>query len=95
MTELARSQHDPVAPAIGRALRQAARELLLAQASDWAFLIKNKSAPEYATQRTRDHLERFNRLDQQLSGEGIDLDFLGECEERVNLFPNLDWRYYL
>ena len=51
---------------IERALRQAARELLLAQSSDWAFLIKTKSAPEYATQRTKDHLLCFNRLYDQL-----------------------------
>ena len=95
MTELARCQKTSPTPAIERALRQAARELLLAQSSDWAFLIKNKSAPEYATQRTKDHLRRFARLDEQISAEQIDLDFLGECEERANLFPDLNWRYYL
>jgi 1,4-alpha-glucan branching enzyme len=95
MTEIARHQPDSVAPVIERALRQAARELLLAQASDWAFLIKNKSAPDYATQRTKDHLERFSRLDEEIGAERIDLAFLGECEERATLFPNLNWRYYL
>jgi 1,4-alpha-glucan branching enzyme len=94
MTELARAQLHSAAPLVERALRQAARELLLAQSSDWAFLIKNQSAPDYATERTKDHLERFSRLDQQLSAEEIDLDFLGECEERANLFPDLNWRYY-
>jgi 1,4-alpha-glucan branching enzyme len=95
MTEIARRQRNPVAPVIERALRQAARELLLAQSSDWAFLIKNKSAPEYATERTKDHLRRFSQLDEQICSKRIDLDFLGECEERANLFPNLNWRYYL
>ena len=95
MTEIARRQRDPVAPPAERALRQAARELLLAQSSDWAFLIKNKSAPEYATERTKDHLRRFNRLHEQISSEQIDLEFLGECEARTNIFPDLNWRYYL
>jgi 1,4-alpha-glucan branching enzyme len=95
MTEIARCQRNCTAPAIERALRQAARELLLAQSSDWAFLLKNKSAPEYATQRTKDHLQRFSLLDEQLRAERIDLDFLGECEERANLFPDLDWRSFL
>ncbi len=45
MTEIARRHRDTTAPAIERALQQAARELLLAQASDWAFLIKTRSAP--------------------------------------------------
>ena len=48
MTEMARRQCDTTEPMIERLLRQAARELLLAQSSDWAFLIKTKSAPEYA-----------------------------------------------
>ena len=95
MTELARRQRNSTAPTAERALRQAARELLLAQASDWAFLIKNQSAPEYATQRTKDHLRRFSRLEEQLCAEQIDLDFLGECEDRNNIFPELNWRYYL
>ncbi|MEO7167309.1 MAG: 1,4-alpha-glucan branching protein domain-containing protein [Spartobacteria bacterium] len=95
MTEIARQHHATTAPATERALRQAARELLLAQASDWAFLIKTKSAPEYATARTEEHLRRFTRLYEQLLREEIDLEYLGECEERANLFPNLNWRYYL
>ena len=95
MTEIARRHRATADPLIERALRQAARELLLAQASDWAFLIKTGSAPEYATQRTNDHLRRFNRLDEQLSSGRIDLEFLGECESRANLFPELNWRYYL
>jgi 1,4-alpha-glucan branching enzyme len=94
MTELARQHRATSDPTIERALRQAARELLLAQASDWAFLIKTNSAPGYATQRTRDHLLRFQRLSENLAGGRIDLEFLGECEERANLFPDLNWRYY-
>ena len=42
-----------------RVLKQLARELLLAQASDWAFLMKTGTAREYATKRTTDHLARF------------------------------------
>ena len=94
MTELAREHRTTIDPTIERALRQAGRELLLAQASDWAFLIKTKSAPEYATQRTKDHLLRFNRLHENLTTGRSDLEFLGECEERANLLPDLNWRYY-
>ena len=94
MTEVARRSRDTSDPAIERALRQAARELLLAQSSDWAFLIKTKSAPHYAKQRTEDHLARFQRLAENLDSGRVDGEFLGECEERANLFPNLNWRYY-
>ena len=77
-----------------RVLKQLARELLLAQASDWAFLIKTGTAREYATKRTLDHLMRFNRLHDQFIGNKVDQDFLSDCEWRDNLFPNVNWRYY-
>ena len=95
MTELARRYRETTDPMIDRTLKQAARELLLAQASDWAFLIKTNSAPDYATQRTKNHLLRFNRFHEQLGSGEIDFDFLGECEEQANLFPNLNWRHFL
>ena len=48
------------APALqDRVLKQLARELLLAQSSDWAFLMRTGTAREYATQRTLEHLARF------------------------------------
>jgi 1,4-alpha-glucan branching enzyme len=78
-----------------RVLKQLARELLLAQSSDWAFLIKTGTAREYATKRTTDHLARFNRLHDQLATNRVDEEFLRECESRDNLFPNVNWRYYV
>ena len=39
----------------GAALERAARELLTAQASDWAFLDQRKQAGDYAYQRATDH----------------------------------------
>jgi 1,4-alpha-glucan branching enzyme len=77
-----------------RILKQLARELLLAQASDWAFLIKAGTAREYATKRTIDHLARFNRLHDQFVRNDVDDEFLRDCEWRDNLFPNVNWRYY-
>jgi 1,4-alpha-glucan branching enzyme len=80
---------------VDRVLRQLVRELLLAQSSDWAFLMKSGTAREYATKRTTDHLIRFNRLYDQLVTDRIDEEFLHECESRDNLFPNVNWRYYI
>jgi 1,4-alpha-glucan branching enzyme len=78
-----------------RVLKQLARELLLAQSSDWAFLMKTGTAREYATKRTMDHLARFNRLHDQFAANDVDEEFLGDCERRDNLFPNVNWRYYI
>ena len=72
-----------------------ARELLLAQSSDWAFLIKNGTAKDYAARRVTDHLGRFRRLQQQLTSNQVDKKFLSDCERRDNLFPKVNWRYYI
>ena len=86
MTELAAAPRDASAPAIERALKQAARELLLAQASDWALLIKKKSAPEYAAQRTKEHLLRFSKLDENLApGKSISI-FLANAKRALTSF---------
>ncbi len=81
-------------PLVERALRQLARELLLAQSSDWAFLMKTGTARAYATKRTKDHILRFTRLYDQIKACHIDENFLANCEWRDNLFANLNWRLY-
>ncbi len=43
-------------------LQQLARELLLAQASDWTFLITTGTARDYAETRLADHLRRFESI---------------------------------
>jgi 1,4-alpha-glucan branching enzyme len=98
MTELARqyaTHGSNLADTSNRVLKQLARELLLAQSSDWAFLMKAGTACEYATKRTRDHLARFNRLHDQFVANDVDEKFLHDCEWRDNLFPSVNWRYYV
>jgi len=95
MTEVARQFEKDTPPMIDRALRQLARELLLAQSSDWAFLMKTGTAREYASKKTKDHLLRFTRLYDQIRGNRVDEEFLKNCEWRDNIFPNLNWRYYV
>jgi len=77
-----------------RALRQAARELMLAQASDWPFIMTTGTAVEYAKRRVRDHVARFTYLYEALTGGAIDEAVLREFEERDNLFPDIDHRVY-
>lgn len=95
MTEIASSHAANSHTITERTLKQLARELLLAQSSDWAFLIRSGTAKHYATKRTSDHLTRFNALSEQLKSGHIDERFLSDCESRDNLFPNVEWRYYL
>jgi len=93
MTELARRYPHP-APLAERALKQAGREILLAQSSDWPFILRTGTSPEYATQRVKDHLIRFHALHEQLTSTGIDEGWLGRIEWLDNLFPSIDYRYW-
>jgi 1,4-alpha-glucan branching enzyme len=77
-----------------RALKQAGRELLLAQASDWPFILRAGTSPDYARRRVKDHLLRFIALHEQLTLTRVDEHYLREIEARDNLFPAVDWNYW-
>src|SRR5437763_5070387 len=94
MTKLARAHRGGADELTERALKQLARELFLAQSSDWAFLIRTGTAKHYATKRVTDHLLRFNRLHDECVNGNIDEGFLANCEWRDNIFPEIDWRQY-
>ena len=72
-----------------RALNQAARELLLAQASDWTFMINEGAMEEYATERTKSHLLRLHRLGGQIESGTIDEAGLEILESQDNLFASI------
>ena len=93
MIELVK-QTDEVSDLAGRALRQAGRELLLAQSSDWPFIIRTGYSPQYATGRLRAHLGQFTSLYEQIKSGCIDEPQLAQVEQRDNLFPSLDWRHW-
>ncbi len=77
-----------------RALNQAARELLLAQSSDWAFIMKTGTTVPYAVKRTTEHLNRFGRLADMVQSGGVDEGYVADLERRDNLFPAIDYRVY-
>ena len=77
-----------------RALKQAAREILLAQASDWAFIMKTGTAVQYAVRRTRDHLTRFAKLYEDIRQGNIDIEWLNDVESKDNIFPEIDYHVY-
>ena len=73
-----------------RALRQAAREFLLAQSSDWAFIMKTGTMVPYAIARTREHITNFTKLYEDLRANSIDEWWLSEIEQKNNIFPEID-----
>ena len=77
-----------------RALNQMARELLLAQSSDWAFQIYQGTTVEYSSRRFQSHIHRFNLLAEQIEKGEINEELLAEIENRDNIFAEIDYRTY-
>jgi 1,4-alpha-glucan branching enzyme len=77
-----------------RALNQAARELLLAQSSDWAFIMKTKTTVDYAVQRTKTHILNFLNLETQIKNKNLNADFISDLESKNNIFKNIDYKIY-
>jgi 1,4-alpha-glucan branching enzyme len=73
-----------------RALRQAGRELLLAQSSDWAFIMKTGTMVPYAVARTREHVANFTKLYHDVLSGVIDEAWLAGVEHKNNIFPQID-----
>ena len=87
------SEHAPRAGSLGdlerRALAQAGRELLLAQASDWAFLMTVGTARQFAQSQVKAHIRDFFRCEGWVKG-GVDRQALEEIESRDPVFPDVD-----
>ncbi|MBO8161474.1 MAG: DUF1957 domain-containing protein [Thermosipho sp. (in: Bacteria)] len=97
MTEAASKYSSPskTPVEIRRALNQMARELLLAQSSDWAFIMTTNTSVEYAVNRTKTHVKRFLELyDMVISGK-IDMGRLSHIEWIDDIFPEIDYTMYL
>ena len=102
MVSIVEKAKSNTSPEILRILRQLGRELLLAQASDWQFLISTWSARDYAEARFAEHHTRFTRIaemaEKALQGEVLtqeNLNYLASVEESDPIFPQLNpdiWR---
>ena len=93
MLRVVENQREPT-PLETETLNQAARELLLLQASDWPFLVTTGQAREYAIDRFRQHVERFERLLENLGTTAVGRDLLDEAWEADKVFPGIDFRWY-
>ncbi|MGF7185551.1 1,4-alpha-glucan branching enzyme [Desulfitispora alkaliphila] len=93
MVELARYFQTP-SPIETRALQQAAREVLLAQSSDWPFIIKTNTVTPYAEKRVKEHLEHFEALKKGLWEKSIDEDYLSRLEIMNSICPNINYTLF-
>ncbi|MFZ5945207.1 MAG: glycoside hydrolase family 57 protein [Bacillota bacterium] len=93
MTELA-DNYPHTSGIEKKALQQAARELLLAQASDWAFIMKTNTMVDYAKKRTIDHLGRFFKIYNDIKNKQINAEWLDIINKKNNIFPEIDYTLY-
>ncbi|NIA11790.1 MAG: DUF1957 domain-containing protein [Nitrospiraceae bacterium] len=78
-----------------RILNQMLRELLLAQSSDWTFLITMGTASSYAERRLKGHISNFEELRRMVEGGRFDEEKLRRIEGRDSIFQEIsfweDW----
>ncbi len=77
-----------------RILNQMARELMLAESSDWAFLITMGTAENYATEIEKFHIKVFYKLTDMLKRGLVDEQFLEYIENKDSIFPEMDYKIY-
>ena len=77
-----------------KALNQAARELLLAQSSDWAFMMQKEKASEFATKKFTEHITNFSMLYHEITSGRINKETLALLELKNNIFSDIDFRIY-
>jgi 1,4-alpha-glucan branching enzyme len=70
------------------------REVMLAQASDWPFIMRTGTSPDYARKRVRDHLNRFWALDGMLRSGVRDEKLFEAICQADNIFPDCNPGWY-
>jgi 1,4-alpha-glucan branching enzyme len=87
-------RHPAAQGSVKRALLQAARELALAQSSDWAFMIGCGTSMEYGKNRFTTHIMNLNRLLSSIAENEIDEKWLTMIESRNSIFRDLDYTVF-
>jgi Uncharacterized conserved protein len=93
MTELAERFPDDTGLK-ERALNQAAREIMLAQSSDWPYLLHRQESTEFARNNAENALRNFTTIYEALGSNYISTEWLTTLERRHNIFPNINYRVF-
>jgi 1,4-alpha-glucan branching enzyme len=67
---------------------------MLAQSSDWAFMIRMGQVIDYARRRTNLHLDAFKQLERQALDGKIDTRSIDSLRASNNLFPTLQFEVF-
>jgi 1,4-alpha-glucan branching enzyme len=93
MTELAERFPDDTGLK-ERALNQAAREILLAQSSDWPSLLYKQDSTEFARNNAENSLRNFTTIYEALGSNYLSTEWLTTLERKHNIFPNINYRVF-
>ncbi|MDR2900991.1 MAG: DUF1957 domain-containing protein [Treponema sp.] len=77
-----------------RALNQAAREILLIQASDWPKMISNNNNADFAKHQIESSLRNFTAIFEALGSSYASPEWLTVMEETNNIFPSINYRVF-
>ena len=86
------NDHPNATGLLRRALNQAARELMLAQSSDWAFIMTTGTTVPYAEKRTRDHISRLYGIYLQITENRLEENWIAELDWKDSIFYEMDSR---
>ena len=93
MAELS-EQHQKAEGLLARALNQALRELLIAQASDWPFMMKMGSSSQFAEAKFREHISNFVTLCGDIHRGTVREAAVASLEKKTCIFRDIDFRIY-
>lgn len=78
----------------GRFLKQASREVLLAMANDWPWIMHDNTSVTYAKKRLSNHLGSFNVVYSCMCKNTVNTEWLINAERRNLIFPNIDYNLF-
>ncbi len=81
---VARNRHQDALTV--KAKRQLIREYLLAVSSDWPFILDGQTTAQYAANRFREHILRFEETERRLDAEELTVEWL---DDRYREYPFL------
>jgi 1,4-alpha-glucan branching enzyme len=77
-----------------RALNQAAREILLAQSSDWPAMLYRQESSDLAASGIEDALRNFTTIYEALGSSHLSTEWLTNLEKRHAIFPHINYRIF-
>lgn len=77
-----------------RVLNQAAREVLLAMAADWPFLMYTGKSASFARKQIEDAVMNFSHIYEMICANTVGTEWVTRLERKNNIFPEINYRIF-